>query len=174
MVRNVILLRYLFGVNVMMFSGLLVMAVVIAASDLKAFLAAADAENMEATVVAEVSNNPRLVMYWHGYEYTGVMKVLETILRYEYLWTKIRVQGGAYGANVLFDRNGGMYLSSYRDPKLAETLTTYKNVPAFLKNFTASDREMDKYIIGTISSLDTPLTNSMVVPPVICILLISK
>jgi len=42
------------------------MAVVIAASDLKAFLAAADAENMEATVVAEVSNNPRLVMYWHG------------------------------------------------------------------------------------------------------------
>jgi len=97
----------------------------------------------------------------HGYEYTGVMKVLETILRYEYLWTKIRVQGGAYGANVLFDRNGGMYLSSYRDPKLAETLTTYKNVPAFLKNFTASDREMDKYIIGTISSLDTPLTNSM-------------
>jgi len=97
----------------------------------------------------------------HGYEYTGAMKVLETILRYEYLWTKIRVQGGAYGANVLFDRNGGMYMSSYRDPKLAETLATYKNVPGFLRHFNASDREMTKYIIGTISSLDTPLTNSM-------------
>jgi len=97
----------------------------------------------------------------HGYEYTGVMKVAETILRYEYLWTKIRVQGGAYGANVLFDRNGGMYLSSYRDPKLVETLAVYKALPVFLEKFTASEREMTKYIIGTISSLDTPLTNSM-------------
>ena len=26
-------------------------------------------------------------------DYTGAMKVLETILRYSYLWTKIRVQG---------------------------------------------------------------------------------
>ena len=26
----------------------------------------------------------------------GPMSVLETILRYEYLWIRIRVQGGAY------------------------------------------------------------------------------
>lgn len=42
------------------------MAVVIAAKDLKAFLDAADEENLEATVVAEVSKDPRLVMYWRG------------------------------------------------------------------------------------------------------------
>lgn len=42
------------------------MAVVIAAKDLKAFMDAADEENLETTVVAEVSKDPRLVMYWRG------------------------------------------------------------------------------------------------------------
>lgn len=42
------------------------MAVVIAAKDLKAFMDVADEENLEATVVAEVSKDPRLVMYWRG------------------------------------------------------------------------------------------------------------
>ena len=42
------------------------MAVVIAAKDLKAFMDAADEENLEATVVAEVSKDPRLVMYLRG------------------------------------------------------------------------------------------------------------
>ena len=42
------------------------MAVAIAAKDLKAFMDAADEENLEATVVAEVSKDPRLVMYWRG------------------------------------------------------------------------------------------------------------
>lgn len=42
------------------------MAVCIAAKDLDVFLAAADKENLEATVVAEVAEDPRLVMYWRG------------------------------------------------------------------------------------------------------------
>lgn len=97
----------------------------------------------------------------HGYEYTGAMKVLETILRYGYLWTKIRVQGGAYGAGTRFDPSGVMYLSSYRDPKLAESLQAYRDLPAYLEKFEASDREMTKYVIGTISLVDTPLTPAM-------------
>lgn len=97
----------------------------------------------------------------HGYAYTGAMKVLETILRYGYLWTKIRVQGGAYGAGTRFDQNGVMYLSSYRDPNLVDTIKAYRDLPAYLDSFTASDREMTKYVIGTISLLDTPLTPAM-------------
>ena len=42
------------------------MAVVIAASDRDAFIKYADDENLEATVVADVSADPRLVMYWRG------------------------------------------------------------------------------------------------------------
>ena len=97
----------------------------------------------------------------HGYDYTGAMKVLETILRYGYLWTKIRVQGGAYGAGARFDQNGLMYLSSYRDPNLVDTIKAYRDLPDYLKTFEASDREMTKYVIGTVSLLDTPLTPAM-------------
>ncbi len=42
------------------------MALVIEAKDWEKFIGFADKENLEATVVAEVSSNPRLVMYWRG------------------------------------------------------------------------------------------------------------
>ena len=46
---------------------------------------------------------------------------------------------------------------SYRDPKLAETNAVFEGIPAYVKAFDASDRDMTKYIIGTISDMDTPL-----------------
>ena len=97
----------------------------------------------------------------HGHKYTGAMRVLETILRYEYLWTKIRIQGGAYGATTRFDSNGLAIFASYRDPKLAESLQAYYDLPAWLEKEEFSVRELDKYVIGTISGMDTPLTNTM-------------
>ena len=97
----------------------------------------------------------------HGHNFTGAMKVLETILRYEYLWTKIRIQGGAYGATARFELNGLGVFASYRDPQLAKSLEAYKELPAWLKQVEFSSRELDKYVIGTISSADVPLTNSM-------------
>ncbi len=97
----------------------------------------------------------------YGHKFTGAMKVLETVLRYEYLWTKIRIQGGAYGASAVFDRNGSMYFASYRDPKLAESLEAYRGLPEWLENLDLPERELTKYIIGTISAADVPLTNSM-------------
>lgn len=42
------------------------MAVVVEAKDAERFLALADAENLEATVVARVTQLPRLVMHWNG------------------------------------------------------------------------------------------------------------
>ena len=42
------------------------MAVVIEPENVEKFLALADAENLEATVVATVTAEPRLVMYWNG------------------------------------------------------------------------------------------------------------
>ena len=42
------------------------MAVVVAAEDAGRFLALADSENLEATIVARVTESPRLVMHWNG------------------------------------------------------------------------------------------------------------
>lgn len=94
----------------------------------------------------------------HGFKHVGPMSVLETILRYEYLWIRIRVQGGAYGAFANFYDDGNMIFCSYRDPNLLETLDVYKELPQYLRDFTLTDREMRKYIIGTMSSLDLPMT----------------
>ena len=96
-----------------------------------------------------------------GYKYTGAMRVLETLLRYDYFWTKIRVQGGAYGALTSFNRNGMMSFGSYRDPNLKETLEVFDGTADYLAGFAVSDREMTKAIIGTISGVDTPLTPQM-------------
>ena len=74
---------------------------------------------------------------------------------------KIRIQGGAYGASAVFDRNGSMYFASYRDPKLAESLEAYRGLPGWLEQLDLPERELTKYIIGTISAADVPLTNSM-------------
>ena len=97
----------------------------------------------------------------HGFAYTGALRVMETILRYEYLWKKIRVLGGAYGAFTQFLRDGTAILCSYRDPNLSETIRDYEELPAYLENLTLSDREMTKYVIGTMAADEIQLTPSM-------------
>lgn len=96
-----------------------------------------------------------------GYKYSGSMNVLRLIMNYDYLWNKLRVQGGAYGAFNSYARNGNMFFASYRDPNLAESIDVYDKTFEYLKNFNANEREMTKYIIGSISDLDSPLTPSM-------------
>ena len=93
-----------------------------------------------------------------GYRFTGAMKVLETLMRYGYLWTRIRVQGGAYGALTQFGRSGTMIFASYRDPHLRTTLAVFDSIAAYLKDFQITDRELLKAIIGTMSLIDMPLT----------------
>lgn len=95
-----------------------------------------------------------------GFEYTGCLRILKVILSYEYLWMNVRVKGGAYGCMSNFKRSGDGYLVSYRDPNLSKTLEVFRNTPEFIRSFEADEREMTKYIIGTISELDTPMTPS--------------
>lgn len=97
----------------------------------------------------------------HGFTYTGALRVMETILRYEYLWKKVRVLGGAYGAFTQFLRDGTSLLCSYRDPNLKETLETYKDLPEYLETLELSEREMTKYVIGTMAADEIQLTPSM-------------
>ncbi len=93
-----------------------------------------------------------------GYSYSGKLRVLNSILSNNFLYQELRVKGGAYGAMSSFTPGGYQYFASYRDPNLRETLGVYDTVPEFLRTFACSKREMDKYIIGEISSLDYPDT----------------
>ncbi len=91
-----------------------------------------------------------------GYSYTGVLQILRTMMNYDYLWVNIRVKGGAYGCMSGFKRNGDTYLVSYRDPHLKNTLDVFAGLPDYLREFEADEDTMTRYIIGTISTLDTP------------------
>ena len=90
--------------------------------------------------------------------YTGALEVLKVIMNYEYLWQNLRVIGGAYGCMSNFGRSGTGCLVSYRDPKLATTDKIYEGIPEYLKNFSIDERDMTKYVIGAMSSVDTPLS----------------
>jgi len=93
-----------------------------------------------------------------GKEYTGALQILRVILSYDYLWQNVRVKGGAYGCMSNFTRLGEGYFMSYRDPNLEKTNAIYEGVVDYLKAFSVSERDMTKYIIGTISNIDQPMT----------------
>ncbi len=93
-----------------------------------------------------------------GLEYTGALQILKVILSYDYLWQNVRVKGGAYGCMSNFTRYGEGYFVSYRDPNLEKTIAVYEGIVDYLKAFSVSERDMTKYIIGTISNMDQPMT----------------
>ncbi|MDO4276021.1 MAG: insulinase family protein [Eubacteriales bacterium] len=96
-----------------------------------------------------------------GYAYTGALEILKVALSYDYLWMNLRVKGGAYGCMSGFKRTGESFFVSYRDPHLRRTLEVFEGIPEYIRTFQADEREMTKYIIGTISSKDVPRTPQM-------------
>ena len=95
-----------------------------------------------------------------GYEYNGKIEVLNQILSREWLNNQIRVIGGAYGGFCRFSESGNFFFASYRDPNLTETIDNINGSGKFLSEFDPSDDEMKRFIIGTISNMDQPLSPS--------------
>jgi hypothetical protein len=95
-----------------------------------------------------------------GLVYTGALKALRVIMGYEYLWTQVRVKGGAYGCMCQFGKTGESYFVSYRDPNLEKTIDVYEQAADYVAHFEADERTMTQYIIGAVSELDMPRTPS--------------
>jgi presequence protease len=95
-----------------------------------------------------------------GYDWNGTMRVLSQILSSDWLQNQVRVIGGAYGGFSSFAPNGQVTFNSYRDPNLKETLENYDAIPKYLEQLNINDKEMTRYILGTIADLDNPLTPS--------------
>ncbi len=96
-----------------------------------------------------------------GVQYSGAFKVLKVMLSYDYLWTNVRVLGGAYGCMCNFNRNGSGFFVSYRDPHCKRTMDVYRKVADYLEAFEDSaenEERLTQYIIGAIGDLDAPKT----------------
>lgn len=90
-----------------------------------------------------------------GYEPDGSYNVLGQLLSLDYLWQKVRVQGGAYGTGVKYDNStNGVFFYSYRDPKPANSLNVYNESASFIRDFVKSDMDLSGITIGAIAEND--------------------
>jgi Zn-dependent M16 (insulinase) family peptidase len=89
-----------------------------------------------------------------GYRPSGATSVAMTYLNTGYLWDKVRVQGGAYGAGSGFNEvTGSFVFTSYRDPNLIKTLDTYDAASGYLSK-EVGEAELTRSIIGVIGRID--------------------
>ncbi len=85
------------------------------------------------------------------------LTVLGGFLRNGYLHRVIREQGGAYGGGASQDSNIGAFrFYSYRDPRLAETLTDFDNAIDWLKTHEHEPQQLEEAVLGVISAIDKP------------------
>ncbi len=88
-------------------------------------------------------------------QYDPQLTVASHILTYDWMWTEVRVKGGAYGINVRQLSDGLITTASYRDPDLNNTLRAFRDIPSYLQNL-KDDMPMDQYVIGALAA-STPL-----------------
>jgi presequence protease len=94
-------------------------------------------------------------LYRLGYRHHGSAQVITRYLRTSWLWDRVRVQGGAYGAFCQFSSfSGVLSFVSYRDPHLLKTLETFDQAARFLKDTDLDGEELNKAIIGAIGDID--------------------
>lgn len=97
-------------------------------------------------------------IYDQGYVYHGSASVILRYLRMSYLWERVRVRGGAYGAFCNLDRLGGTLIcASYRDPNVDATLQAFDEMADFLRDFKLDKAQLTQAIVGAIGDLDSYL-----------------
>ena len=89
-------------------------------------------------------------------ELMGTLKVARSILSYEYLWSTVRMAGGAYGAGFVPRRGGLVAFYSYRDPSPARTLGCFADSAEYLRSLGEAD--LTKFIIGAVGEADVLTT----------------
>jgi len=94
-------------------------------------------------------------LYDLGYRLHGSAAVIVNYLHTNWMWERVRVQGGAYGGFCVFDDLSGVlgYLS-YRDPNLVRTLQTYDETPGYLRTIDLTQQDLTRAIIGAIGRMD--------------------
>ncbi|MBR5093687.1 MAG: insulinase family protein [Oscillospiraceae bacterium] len=93
-----------------------------------------------------------------GMGYRGSIPVLANILNFVYLWSEIRVQGGAYGCGLMGRDSGDLGFYTYRDPQPGRSLGVIDRAAEFVRGFCAEDPDLTGFILGSVSTLDPLLT----------------
>ena len=100
-------------------------------------------------------------LYYIGAVPYGSLDVVRKLAGLEFLWSRIRVRGGAYGAGMSVALNGNVAFYSYRDPSPASSLECYGEVPEFIRTFVRDGGDVTKYVIGAAGDADPIKTPRM-------------
>lgn len=95
----------------------------------------------------------------HGEAFSGSIPVLANVLNFVYLWSEIRVRGGAYGCGFVGRDDGDIGYYTYRDPQPGRSLDVMDNAAAFVRTFCADEPDLTGFILSAVSALD-PLLNA--------------
>jgi len=88
----------------------------------------------------------------------AALRVGALLLARGHLWEEIRAKGGAYGVRCAWNAFGGWWvLSSYRDPRILETLDVFERIPAWLESRTWPREEVERTIIAAAKDADPPI-----------------
>lgn len=93
-----------------------------------------------------------------GKEFEGSMWLASSILSLGYLWNRVRVQGGAYGAGLQVDPAGNVFSYSFRDPTPGKTLAADEGAAEYIREFVRSGEDLDAYIISALNDLNPLLS----------------
>ncbi len=91
-----------------------------------------------------------------GLSYKGQYEVVANILENTYLWDRIRLQGGAYGCDVMLSREGYLVICSYCDPHLKTTLKTFDGIGDYLRHMSLSKKAVERTIVSTLGAMIAP------------------
>lgn len=95
-----------------------------------------------------------------GGTYDAGMQVMSHLLTYDWLWTEVRVKGGAYGTGFSINPNGNMAGYSYRDPDPENAIHAFRGAGDHLKELSENNASLNQMIIGTIAAGEPLLTPS--------------
>ena len=87
-----------------------------------------------------------------GVAFSPRMQVIGTDIFSRYFWDEIRAKGGAYGAGAGILREGIVALTSYRDPRVADTYTVFDRLPDWMESNLPDQDGVDALIVSTVGS----------------------
>jgi Zn-dependent M16 (insulinase) family peptidase len=99
------------------------------------------------------------LLFDEGEKIGGGNAVAMQYLKKGYLWEKVRAKNGAYGvAAAMGQTDGTIFMVSYRDPQLYETISIYDEAGNYLKDElgknSITEQAVRTAIIGSIGSLN--------------------
>ncbi|WBW99126.1 insulinase family protein [Oceanirhabdus sp. W0125-5] len=90
-----------------------------------------------------------------GYKLDASPELLTTIVN-SFLWQKMRVEGGAYGAYLWLYDSGNVAIFTYRDPRVAGSFEDLEILPIYLSNIELPEAQLEQFKISALAGYYTP------------------